>query len=124
MVIHIRLFLLKLFVKDRIEADRKIVRLLTQEVFYNGNHKKLGDYYLQTMDHYKAIKSPSEFEFLLTIMKDGLDYGRQKILNRVTKFKEEIKSKHPDGDVPSEQKVYMKIVDSLIEDNNHLFTDL
>ena len=115
MIVHIRLKLIRLFAKDQIEADRKIVRLLTNEVFYKGNHKKLGDYYFQMMDHYKETKSPSELDFLVSIMKDGIEFQKQNLSNKATKIKEKIKSMHPSGDLPSESKVYIKIVDSLIE---------
>jgi H2-forming N5,N10-methylenetetrahydromethanopterin dehydrogenase-like enzyme len=89
MIIRIKIFFIKLFTSNKIEVDRKIIKLLSKEAFLTRKYC-VGDL-LKKLDKYKLIKPKSEFIFLAKIMQKELNLSNQRILNSFNEMDDESK---------------------------------
>lgn len=71
LLITMRIFVYKKGHGNKWEADRKIVKLLSQEIFEKGRTTiRFQDKFYDYLDSLKARKSKDEFEYLISMMKN------------------------------------------------------
>lgn len=74
MLISIKIFLIKVLATQKKVADRKIVKLLSKELYVKKNHH-LANYFFETMNSFAAYKSKDELEYLAKIMVRAINEG-------------------------------------------------
>jgi hypothetical protein len=88
MMIYLRIFLLKFFNRNEIEADRKIVKLLSHWIFLKRKDKFI-DYLFEMLDGFKKTKTELEYSRLLAIMKREVDSSDERIIKEFKKMDKE-----------------------------------
>lgn len=72
LLIRSRIALFKTLNKNEVWIDRKIVKLLYQEIFIkSGTTMQFQDRFYIYLDELKTKKSKEEFEYLVSILKDA-----------------------------------------------------
>jgi hypothetical protein len=79
MIINFKIFIIKLFNRNKINADRKIVKFLSKQILLKRK-RNLSDYLFQMMDDFKNTKSESEYIFLLNIMQEVVNLDTKRII--------------------------------------------
>ncbi len=74
MLIHAKILQIQFFSKDRIVADRQIVRLLSNELYVRKKHY-VSDYFFRVMDSFEKSKSRQELKHLSEIMVLAINKG-------------------------------------------------